>query len=197
MSLHPAISTMAAHGQSAPDGSAPLPDVWRLTGRISGGDEAAFEQFYDRFAPRVLGLAMVLASANQTIAAELLQATMIRAARKMKRFDSDEKLWAWLSTIARNAWLDHQRAESRRQAREQIAVPDSPNADASLDAGLAQALNELEPDERQLIQAFYFQRQSQAAIAQAFGLSTRAVEARLARARQKMRKSITTALSHE
>ncbi|MGD9690725.1 MAG: RNA polymerase sigma factor [Phycisphaerales bacterium] len=110
---------------------------------------------------------------------------------------------AWLRGAARNLIANHWRGVARRPAS-------VPMADPSLASDLGErmtdpsvplevlgrvearnqlllALTEVESAEQDLLVRFYFQGQAQALIAQELGISERAVEGRLHRARQALR----------
>lgn len=168
---------------------------------IVGGDASAFEEFYHRYAPRVYGLLMVLTNANDDLARDLVQSVMLRAARKFKSAATDDALWAWLATITRNALIDHIRREERRQRRENSApieaAPVSTGPSERLSAALEQALDQLDPDEQAVIRDFYFNDQSQAAIAAKSDTTVKALQSRLARIRRRLRAILTRALEDE
>jgi RNA polymerase sigma-70 factor, ECF subfamily len=173
-----------------------------LSHAIAAGDATAFEEFYRRYAPRVYGLLMALTSANDDLARDLLQAVMLRAARKFKSAATDDALWAWLATIARNALIDHIRSDQRRRRREQSAVafpsaPDPPGISEELTETLEQALAELDPNDQALIRDFYFNTQSQAAIAASNQTTVKALQSRLARIRRRLKEILTCKLDHE
>jgi RNA polymerase sigma-70 factor, ECF subfamily len=175
--------------------------VSQLSREIIGGNTAAFEEFYHRYVPRVYGLLMVLTHANDDLARELLQVVMLRAARKFKAAQDDNALWGWLATVARNVVIDHIRSEDRRRRREQTASLSSPTDPAGLPEELASALQhaltELEPEEQTLIRDFYYNTESQAAIAAKHETTVKAIQSRLARIRHRLKETLTRKLEHE
>ena len=66
----------------------------------------------------------------------------------------------------------------------------APDADNALHAALDSALAQLSAEERALLDARYFHRESLDEIGARLGVSSRAVEGRLARVRERLRQSI-------
>jgi RNA polymerase sigma-70 factor, ECF subfamily len=185
--------------------SADFPDAAdetsRLTRAIVSGDEEAFAKFYDQYSGRVYGLLLVMTSGREEAARDLQQIVMIKVARKLRVFRNEPELWAWLSQVVRNAFLDYARAQARRLktpvAHESDASAGTDTQGGPLFEWLDEALQKLDDDERFLIEAFYFQNQRQSEIAQANGQTLKAVESKLARVRAKLRTFIIRRTRHE
>ena len=65
-------------------------------------------------------------SQNEHLAEEIAQETFTRALGAVDRFDGRGDVWAWLFTIAKNAWVDH----CRRHRREtELPGEDLPGGD--------------------------------------------------------------------
>ena len=84
-----------------------------------------------------------------------------------------------------------------------VSVADLPDCaeprelDSLLEEKLEAALGAMEPDERQLLEWFYFDHVSHKEIAARLGATPKAVSSRLERARARLRSQLTTLLSHE
>lgn len=172
-----------------------------LTRAIVSGDEEAFATFYDQYSGRVYGLLLVMTSGREEVSRDLQQVVMIKVARKFRVFQNEPELWAWLSQVVRNAFLDYARAQARRLktpvAHESDASAGTDTQSGPLFEWLDEALQKLDVDERFLIEAFYFQNQRQSEIAQANGQTLKAVESKLARVRAKLRTFIIRRTRHE
>ena len=84
------------------------PDRELLT-RIAGGDRAAFVEFYDRHAPRVLGL-LVKWVRRRADAEDLLQEVFWQVWSRAGQYDATRSPpEVWLLLIARSRALDHLR----------------------------------------------------------------------------------------
>jgi RNA polymerase sigma factor (sigma-70 family) len=75
--------------------------------------------------------------------------------------------------------------------------PDGVESDSVLEENLDAALLEMDPEERELIEWFYFDRLSHKEIAEHLNATPKAVSSRLERSRAKLRSLITRRLSHE
>jgi RNA polymerase sigma-70 factor (ECF subfamily) len=177
-------------------------DIRSFTRAIVKGDEAAFGEFYERFSGRLCGLLLFLTSGREEIAREVLQLTMIKAARKFRVFDHEAALWAWLSQIARNALVDYARAQSRLPRPVPIellasssAAPET--AEAELLEWLECGLNALDEEERALVDSIYFRRRRQRDLADEGGTTPKAIESKLARIRAKLRQFVLQRIKNE
>ncbi len=179
---------MEAHGK--PKGFADL-SAAELSVRIAAGSDEAFDRFYHLYTRRVYALLFSLTGGDEHLTRDLHQLVFIRAARRFPRFESEAKLWNWLSAVARHALLDHLRQSYRRNQREQIsAAPplDEPSqAQETMLARLEAALAELPSGDRDLLNQFYFAHESQDAIAERLGTTSKAIQSKLARLRLKLR----------
>ena len=75
-----------------------------LTTAIRRGDEPAFTQFHELYSLRLYKYLLVLAKGDEIEAREVLQAVVLKLARKMEVFDEERRLWAWMCRLARNAF---------------------------------------------------------------------------------------------
>lgn len=139
---------------------------------------------------------------DRALAEDITQEAWLRAVRDWPEHGIPDRPIAWLTTVARNLLLN----EFRRRPPVPI---DSIAADDVLDAaddGLTsesrevaaivnRALGQLPARQGRLLAAFHYERWSVSQIAAAFGISERAVEGRLRRARQNLRREIEAALS--
>src|SRR5258706_11132233 len=104
-------------------------DIRALTLAVRGGDANAFSRFYDLYSFRIYRFVLVLARGDENAAREVCQASFIKVAKRLEVFDNERALWAWLCTLARNAFIDYHRAEQRR--RRLIPIEELPPAVAS------------------------------------------------------------------
>src|SRR6266511_111865 len=177
-------------------------DVHSLTRAIVKGEEAAFEEFYERFSGRLYGMLLFLTSGREEVAREILQVTIIKAARKVRVFDHEEALWAWLSQVARNALVDYVRELARRPNAVSIdvltlALAEPSAAEEDLLEWLEHGLNELDEEERALVESVYFQFRRQQDLADESGSTRKAIESKLARIRAKLRHFILQRIKNE
>lgn len=190
-------------GESALPAAADAADAEarRLASAVARGDEAAFRQLYDQYQPRLFRMAVVLGRGDEAIAQEVVQATLLTAAAKLKPVASADHLWNWLARVARQhlskTWRQRERAPIPLSLAE---VPEPAAAippDAVLEEHLDAALLTLDAGDRQVIGWFYFEDLSQKEIAERLDTTPKAVASRLERARARLRSVVTRKLSHE
>jgi len=177
-------------------------DIRALTLAVRRGDANAFSRFYDLYSFRLYRFLLVLARGDENEAQELCQAVFIKLAKRFEVFDEEPALWAWLCTLARNVFIDYYRSEQRRNrlvSLEELPPAFGLGADSAnqLSEVLQDALNALLPEERELIQAAYVDERPLQELADASGQTYKAVESRLARLRQKLKKQLLKNLRHE
>jgi len=164
-------------------------DIATLTSGMAGGSEDAFREFYDRYFNRLLGYLLVLTRGHEDSAREALQSAMVRVVKHVRRCESEQTFWSWLTVLARTALVDQERKRSRYNAAlDRFAHEDSSAAETHLLECLRQSVATLQPDELAMIEKKYFEQQSIAQIASAMGITEKAVESRLVRIRQKLKK---------
>lgn len=105
------------------------------------------------------------------------------------QYDPHRGNWhAWLTAVARNAALNHQRGLARHQGAEEL--PEELLLQKERQAALLRALEQLPGGDRLLFYRKYYYQQSTAQIAAEMGLTERAVEGRLYRMKKTLRKRL-------
>ncbi len=130
---------------------------------------------------------------DRDLAEDVTQETWLRAVRSWHADGLPDRPLAWLTTVARNILANHFRrrpAEPLDHAMvESIAAEEPVVPDVRLSL-VERALSRLPIPQLRLLDAFHFKRQHVSEIAEANGISERAVEGRLRRARQQLRHQI-------
>jgi RNA polymerase sigma factor (sigma-70 family) len=179
--------------------------VSTLTARMAAAEEEAFNEFHELYCDRLYRYLLVLCKGDEAHARDLLQVTMLKVVRAIRVFESEDRFWNWLAAIARNSFLDHVRKSRRapelrsisRDDVADLALPQISDVDAALVNALEHGLGDLPADERALLESFYFQSATYRSLAVEQEASEKAIESRLARARQKLKHAITKYLTHE
>lgn len=173
----------------------------RLATAVARGDEAAFQKLYESYHQRLFRFALVLSRGEESLAQDAVQSTFVTAARKLRSAESEEHLWNWLARITRQhlakAWRNRQRDSTIVTVEELPDFAANTEPDSALEEILDVALNQMESEDRRLIEFFYFDRLSQKEIAERLGTTPKAVSSRLERTREKLRSLIKRKLSHE
>ena len=168
--------------------------VVRLTRGLAAGDEVAFREFHDAYFNRLYQFLLVVARGREEEAQEALQQTLLRVVRYARVFESETVFWDWLKVLARSAARDGGRKRQRYAAlledfalRWQRPPPQGSQAEDRLRDLLAGCLEQLDPEDRRLVEAKYLEGATVQELADRGGLTVKAVESRLVRLRRLLR----------
>ena len=163
------------------------------------GRQAAFAEIMRRYRAPVFRLARACLG-DQDEALDLVQETFVSAHQALSRFDAQRSMRAWLSTIAINKCRDHARKRAVRRflsfaapidgaaeavADDQVATDDAAADRQELDR-VTRAISTLPMNLKEPLVLRTVEGLSQAETAQVLGISQKAVETRLYRARAKL-----------
>jgi RNA polymerase sigma-70 factor (ECF subfamily) len=172
-------------------------EVRELTTAMAEGSEAAYDRFYQIYFDRLYRHVLVLTRGDEPLAREILQQLLLRVVRYVKATENERMLWAWLKQIARSChvdWLRRHAKDSAAISLENIHEQQIESAPAAEEEPLFEALEiclgQLEAPERELLHVIYFDHWPRQKIAEAWNISIKAIESRLGRVRQKLRKLI-------
>lgn len=136
---------------------------------------------------------------DRTLAEDVTQETWLRAVREWRRTGPPEKPLAWLVTVAHNLLASYYRRRRPEQLDADTAADlraIESGATAGIRAVVDDALTRLPAGQADLIEAFHLDDRKVAQIAAGQGISERAVEGRLRRARQRLRRELESLLGH-
>src|SRR5437773_9352275 len=102
----------ATAAESIPAGAAADPDV-ALMLRLQAGDQAAFQDLFQKFSPRVVQYARRLVG-SEARAEEVTQDVFVQVFRFRQRYRPESRFSTWLFTIATNLCLNEIRRPERR-----------------------------------------------------------------------------------
>jgi RNA polymerase sigma factor (sigma-70 family) len=139
---------------------------------------------------------------DRALAEDVTQEAWLRAVRSWGRDGIPDRPLAWLTTVAARVLSNHFRRPAMDRFDDGIgdSVPaaESAASDAEERRSLMQrALARLPLPQLRLLEAFHYQRRPVADIAARAGLSERAVEGRLRRARQRLRREVEADAANE
>lgn len=184
---------VASQALKSDDGKAGQPEIATLTRAMVRGDEAAWVGFHADYSGRVHRYLLVLLRGDEDTAGELLQVTFTRVAKHIRCFDDEQIFWHWLARIARTVAIDEVRKTGTREGmRRQIeATPAEHEPGEEHWAELLETgLHRLEPDYRELLTRKYLDGVAVRDLAAARGVSEKAIESKLVRAREKLRQTM-------
>jgi len=168
-------------------------DAADLLARSARGDRRAFDEIVTRYGPIALRVAARMAPDRQS-AEDIAQEAMVRIWRCAHEFDGHRaRFTTWLYRIVVNLCIDLRR-KPRPVALPEDFDPVDPSAGAAesveIDerrAALIRAIDQLPAGQRAVLTLVYDEGLSGAEAARVLGVSTKAVERLLARARARLR----------
>jgi RNA polymerase sigma-70 factor (ECF subfamily) len=167
------------------------------------GDEDAFSTFFESYAPRLYRFTLTRV-ADEDATEEIVQATLVQAIRKLHLFRGDAALFTWMVTLCRHEIGARLTREGRpptvpleedlpevRQRLEALAMraagPEEELERSEIARLVRVALDFLPSQYGDVLEWKYLQELSVAEIAGRLGVTTKAAESMLARARNAFR----------
>jgi RNA polymerase sigma factor (sigma-70 family) len=163
-----------------------------LVARLKAGDEDAAHEFFDRYAARIRRFIANSLASSAADADDVLQETFIALAEALPFFRGDSSLFTFACAIAHRKVLSLIRTNARRARLMRSApIADPPSSsDPRADREFNRALAELKPEHREVLLLKYVEEIGVTEIALILRLGEHAVESRLARARNALRRSL-------
>jgi RNA polymerase sigma-70 factor (ECF subfamily) len=90
-----------------------MTDEQKLIRRMLGGDEQAFEAFFNAYFARVYRFALPRLNGDADATREVVQSTLAKAMRHIADFRGESALFTWICQICRREAVDHIRARRR------------------------------------------------------------------------------------
>jgi len=163
------------------------------------GDAESFSRLCERYYPALVAIAYAQL-ADRGLAEDVAQEALLAAYRGIARLKEPERFAGWLTTICRNIALDMARARAREKHAETVdgsGVLNPSRHESDTVAVVREILLRLEPDMRDIVYLKYYSRMSYGRIAQMLGISEEAVNGRLRRARDRIRRELQRRVSTE
>jgi RNA polymerase sigma-70 factor (ECF subfamily) len=176
-----------------------------LLAAARAGQRPALETLLERYQERVFGFGLRMCGDSED-AKDVLQDTLLAAARTIGDFRSDSSVSTWLYTIARSFCIKRRRrskfapADQLSLDRDTLGVPSSmPGPDELASHGevkraLARALEALDPASREVLILRDIEGLTAPEVAKVTGASVDAIKSRLHRARMVLRDRLATSL---
>lgn len=165
-----------------------------LVRRVGRGNAAAFAELYDRSAPWVLAR-LRRRCRDDALAEEVLQDTFLTVWRAAGGFRGTGSAAGWIWVVARNRLVEVARRETAagRLLDEPAAVPSAEQAalNDTLSGPLEQALEQLSPELRAVLQATVLDGFSTREAALLLGIPEGTVKNRAFRARRILREAMS------
>ena len=110
-----------------------MTDDSHLVRAMLAGEERAFTTFFETYFPRVYRFALPRLGRNEDVAKDVVQATLIKAMRKLGDYRGEAALFSWLCQICRREIADHVRSQ-RRRSEKVVLIEDSEEVRAALES---------------------------------------------------------------
>jgi RNA polymerase sigma-70 factor, ECF subfamily len=171
---------------------------------LASGDDRALTGMMERWKSRLIAY-LLRFTGSEAAAVDLAQETFVRLYQSRARFrptDSPRCFSTWLFGIAANLGRNHLRWQGRHptlplEAAEDPASPGDPALSTEAQErsrAIEKAITSLPPDLRETLILSEYENLSHAEIAAIAGCSVKAVERRLAHAREQLRKELSAYL---
>jgi len=105
----------------------------QLIQRMLGGDEQAFEAFFNAYFPRVYRFALPRLNGDVQAAREVVQAALAKAMRRIGDFRGESALFTWICQICRREAVDYIRSR-RRHVKHLVLIDDRPELRFAIEA---------------------------------------------------------------
>ena len=167
-------------------------DEASLLALLEQGNQKAFEELYDRFAPNLLAVLMRLVRDEQQ-AQDLLQDSFVKIWRFLPQYDPAKgRFFTWMLRIVQNTALTHlQQSQPTVLRLDEVAQEALGTQTPSYDSiGLAHwVASSLAVPHRQVVELVYFQGYTHQEIADEFGMALGTVKTRLRQGLLRLRTS--------
>ena len=189
---------MATLGSPMPD----EPQDAEVVRRVLGGDREAFRMLVRRYQDPLYRYALSMTSQDD-VAADVVQAALVKAYTQMARCRDPERFGAWVFRIVANACKDHLKSRRRRDVSlddDGAVVPvasGDPSAElerSELRRELNDALAQLNEPMRQAFVLKHVEGRSYEEIADMLNVSVPALKMRVHRAREALRETLEEVL---
>ena len=162
--------------------------------------ETQIEQIYDATITDLYRYVSRRCGGQRELAEDVTQETWLRAIKDWNRKGIPPNPIGWLTTVARNLLLNHFRRREGLSIDEVSPVEimtalesDNENS-AEIASIVCHALTRIPDAEARLLETFHFDRWKMSQLAEAYGTTEKAIEGRLRRARERLRRELETTM---
>ena len=179
----------------------------QLARRILDGDEQAFEEFFESNAPALYRFILSrVGNRDAHHVEELTQTTLLKSVSRLETYRGEASLFTWMCALSRGEfadfrkrrrrepWLvefDEQQGAANAATAGSIDNPDEAFGRKELASEVHAVLDDLPPPYGEVLEWKYIDGLSASEIAGRLGLSTKAAESALSRAREAFRTLFT------
>lgn len=164
-----------------------------LLKRIADGKEAALSELYELYSGALFGSILQIAGSEEA-AAEILQDVFLKIWNQAGTYQPEKaKPFTWMLRIARNAAIDYRRSavfskNLKTDALDSSVYEQEEASDVLHEPFLEKIMHKLNPEQKQVVQAIYFQGYSHGEFAEVSGIPLGTVKTRVRAALQTLRR---------
>ncbi|MDQ3112132.1 MAG: sigma-70 family RNA polymerase sigma factor [Bacteroidota bacterium] len=172
-----------------------LPSEPELIALLKARDERGLRVLYDHYSAALYGVILRIVIERET-AEDVLQESFVKIWNNSASYDASKgRLYTWLLNVARNTAIDKTRSKNFRKKGQVQSIEDfvysvdkQHNNTTPVDhIGLRKFVDELKPDQRQLIDLLYFGGYTQSEAAEELNLPLGTVKTRVKAALTQLR----------
>ena len=161
-------------------------------------DKAALEYLYDHYSAALYGIIYRIVR-KEEIAEEVMQDAFFRIWNNINSYNPEKgKLFTWMLNVSRNLAIDKTRSKEIKKERKSDHIEDSVHQvdrenyqEFSPDnIGVKELLDNLNPDQRKVVDLLYFQGYTQSEVAEEHEIPLGTVKTRLRIALKQLRKIV-------
>jgi RNA polymerase sigma-70 factor (ECF subfamily) len=168
-------------------------EILALVDRLKSRDESAMGEVYDRFASTLYGVASKVVRSDE-IAQDVVQDSFVKIWKKVETYDSSKgTFFTWMLNITRNTAIDFLRKTKKENPASIQDIENSVHirdgAAQNIDTiGIAALVNNLNEDQRILVEYIYFKGFTQQEVSDELGIPLGTVKTRIRSAVQELKK---------
>lgn len=173
-------------------------DEQELVSLLKQQDKAALEYLYDHYSAALHGIILRIVKSEE-VSQEVLQDAFIKIWKNIPSYDPTKgRLFTWMLNVSRNLAIDKTRSkEIKRQQKTDrpenfVHQVDERNSTefAPENIGVKELLNNLNSDQRIVVDLLYFQGYTQSEVAREYGIPLGTIKSRLRIAIRELRKIV-------
>jgi RNA polymerase sigma-70 factor, ECF subfamily len=168
-------------------------DIALLVGRLKNAEESAFSELYDRYSGALNGVIKKMIR-DEDRALDILQDSLVKIWKNIHSYDpSKGSFFTWMLNITRNTAIDALRRMKKEGFSENHENPAFVNQFAAVEQnvsliGLSKLVDELLPEQKQMIEYIYFKGYTQQEVADELDMPLGTVKTRTRIAMRELRK---------
>jgi RNA polymerase sigma-70 factor (ECF subfamily) len=155
-----------------------------LVAKLRSRDSSAVAVLYDMYSPTLYGVVLQIVKVEE-VAEDVLQEAFVKIWKSFDSYDEGKgRLFTWMINICRNLAIDKVRSKAYRVSNSNEALSLNGQAGFVTEAfnpehiGVREAVAQLNPEQKQIIDLMYFEGYTQSEIAETFDIPLGTVKTR-------------------